>query len=319
MYIDERILKAAKAPEAYGQCDDEAVFVAISKGAKRANDSGLFDLSVGQMDICVCDGCVTLPAEVRTILSVDQGGWPMVIRSEWFEYSLNGTGLQKCVPCYFTTVQGNVFPTIRELNGPSTIIAELDSAADNQKEVRVFGWKADGTRIYTEGPNGMEDGFLVPTVYGFSPPNPDAPPIARIDRVRKAETNGLVRLIGIQTEDTTKTTLLGHYLPWETSPQYQRIKVASKTWIRLKYKKKDLRVRGLNDWINLNNEEALMFLLKAVKLGEQDQYAASRDAENEAFRLLGREQESASSPAELNQPTIIFHSQPRGGSPGLFY
>lgn len=320
MYITESLFLEAKSPLGLGRCSPQEVFDGISRAVSRATNSGLFDASIGQVDICACDGCFTLPADVQTILSVNQSGQPTVIRSEWFEYSLNGTGTQKCAPCHFTTVQGKLFSTIKELSGPSIIVAEIENAADNQKEVRVFGWKADGTRIYTEGPGGvLEDGFLVPSVFGFSPPNPDAPAITRIDRVRKAETNGLVRLIAIDATDDTKRTLLGHYLPWETAPQYQRIKVASKTWIRVKYKRKDIKVRGIGDWINLDNEEALMFLLKAVKLGSQDAYAASQAAENEAMRLLSNQQESSSSPAEMNQPTIIFHEQPRGGGPAMFY
>ncbi len=319
MYITPALIERAKRPTAYGSCDDSDVFAAITAAVNRANRAGLFDWSVGQMDLCVCDGCVTLPADVETIISVNQGRQPTVIRSEWFEYSLSGTGSQDCVPCGFSTVIG-MFSTIKDVVGPNQIIAEIESAADNQKEVRVYGWDSSGKRIYTAGPDGvLQDGLLVPTVYGFSPPNPDAPSISRIDRVRKEQTNGFVRLIGINANDSTKRTLLGHYLPWETEPSYQRIKVACKTFLRIKYRRKDLTVRGLGDWINLDNEEALGFLLKSVKYGEQDDYDRSHAAMAEAIRLLSEQQDSKSSPAELNQPTIIYHERPAGGSPSLFY
>lgn len=232
---------------------------------------------------------------------------------------MNGTGSQDCVPCGFMTVSGS-FPTIADVEGPNLLIAEVENAADNQKELRVYGWSADGKRIYTTGPDGtLEDGILIPTVYGYSPSNPDAPAISRIDRVRKAATTGFVKLIGINENDSTKRTLLGHYMPWETAPQYQRIKTASKTYLRIKYRRKDLTVRGVGDWINLENEEALFFLLKAVKYGAQDAYDKSAAAEKEALRLLSAQQESRSSPAELNQPTIIYHERPVGGAPSLFY
>jgi len=314
MYVTEALLKSVRSPSAYGKCDDSQVFPAITKAVKRANDSGLFDPSVGQIDLCICDGCVTLPADVGTILSVNQGRSPTVIRSQWYEFSLNGAGSQDCAPCHYVTVAG-FFSTISEVNGPSKIIAELDSAADSQKEVRVFGWDSSGKRIYTDG----QDGFLVPTVYGFPTPNPIAPDIARIDRVRKAETTGFVKLISYRANDDTRRALLGNYAPWETAPIYQRIRVSSRTFLRVKYRRKDIEVRGVGDWININNEEALMFLLKAVKLGEQDAYDASAKAEKEGLRLLSNEQNSASSPAELNQPTIIYHERPRGGAATLFY
>lgn len=291
----------------------------MTKALKRANDPMLADWSVGNINLCVCDSCVTLPADVQTILEVNQGRLPMIIRSEWFEFSMNGTGTQDCVPCGFVTVAGS-FSTIKDVVGPNKIIAEIESAADNQKEVRVFGWDENGKRIYTLGPDGvLQDGFLVPTVYGYAPPNPDAPFISRIDRVRKEKTNGFVRLIGINSTDDTKRTLLGHYLPWEEEPKYQRIKVACKTFLRIKYKRKDLAVRGIGDWINLENEEALMYFLKAVKYGEQDDYDKSDRAAAQGRKLLADQMNSGISPAELNQPTIIYHERPVGGAPSLFY
>lgn len=319
MYVTARLLERIKAPDVFGSCDDTACFEAISSALSRGNNGALFQPSIGEMALCVCSGCTTLPADVQTILTVNQGRWPMVIRSEWFEYSLSGTGSQDCVPCGFSTI-GGFFSTIKDVEGPCSVIAEIENAADNQKEVRVFGWDSEGKRIYTLGPDGvLQDGFLVPTVYGFSQPNPDAPFISRIDRVRKAETNGLVRLIAINSTDDTKRTLLGHYLPWETAPLYQRIKTACKTYLRIKYKRKDLKVRGLGDWINIENEEALFFLLKAVRYGAQDDYDRSHAAMAEGMRLLSEEQQSKMSPAELNQPTIIYHERPCGGAPSLFY
>lgn len=319
MYITSDLLTEIKSPEALGRCDDDACFRAITKAVRRGSEAGLFDPSVGEMAICICDGCVTLPADVQTIISTNQGNRPMIIRSQWFEYSLNGAGSQDCAPCGYNTIAG-FFSTIAEVNGPSKIIAEIESAADNQKEVRVFGWTADGKRIYTPGPDGvLQDGFLVPCVFGYSPPNPEAPDIARIDRVHKSPTNGFVKLIAYRADDDSKRTLLGNYEPWETAPLYQRIRVSAKTYLRIKYRRKDIPVRGIGDWINLDNEEALMFLLKSVKYGSQDQYALSAQAEAEAMRLLSRQQSSKSSPAELNQPTIIYHSRPVGGAPDLFY
>ncbi len=319
MYITESLLSEIKSPNVFGSCDDDACFAAITRAVSRGNNPALFDASIGNMALCVCSGYVTLPADVQTLLAVVQGRVPMVIRSEWFEYSLSGTGTQDCVPCGFTTVAGH-FSTISDLVGPNQLIAEIESAADNQKELRVYGWDSEGKRIYTMGPNGvLEDGVLVPLVFGFSPPNSDAPNISRIDRVRKSETNGTVRLIAINADDPTKRTLLGHYLPWETAPIYQRLKVACKTYLRIKYKRNDIRVRGIGDWININNTEALFLLLKAVRYVAQDDYDRSHAAMAEAMRLLSEEQQSKMSPAELNQPTIIYHERPAGGSPSLFY
>lgn len=302
MYVKEIIDEARIV---LGKCADDYVFKRITDAVRLANNSGKFDVALGNMDICVCDGCVTLPAEVATLLAVNNCGFPSMIRDQWFQYHLNGPGTQKYIDLGYTDELG-AFSTFKDPSGPVKLIAEVENAKDSGKSIRVFGWDADGKRIYTPGADGvLMDGFEVPTVYGFALPNPDAPAIARIDRIQKSETNGFIKLIAVNENDGSPHTLIGYYLPWETNPTYRRIKVPKETWVRIKYRKKDLEVRGTQDWINVDNREALLLLIKSVKLRLDNQFELARVAETEGMRLLSNEAEALRPPG-MKGPQIIF-------------
>lgn len=292
-----------------GQCSEPLVFRRLSDAIRLGGNKGKFDWNVTQMDICVCDGCVTLPADVATVLAVNQGGFPSILRDQWYQFHINGSG-STCGPACGYTDEVGQFPTYRDPNGPVKLVAEVESATDSNFELRVFGWDENGKRIYSTGPGGiLEDGFLIPTVFGFSQPNPSVPAITRIDRISKSATNGFVRLLAIDPVTLASITKIGHYLPWEINPTYRRIRVGNHQWVRLKYRRKDLEIRGQSDWINLDNREALLLLLKSVKFRLDEKYDNARAAEQEGVRLLSEEAEAMRPPAQQG-PQIIMNDFP---------
>jgi hypothetical protein len=314
----ESIYKDLKSADVLGTCDDAYVFARLTDAVSLIANQGIVDPLIGEMDICVCNGCVTLPAEVETPLAINQGGFPTLIRDEWFQYHINGSGSHGWSDWSYSDHLGFV-STFRDPSGPVKVVAEIESARDSQAKVRVFGWDVDGKRIYTPNASGaLEDGFLVPTIYGFSQPNPEAPEIARIDRVDKALTNGFVRLLAVNT-DGSPHTLIGYYLPNETNPSYARIRVGKHNWLRMKYRKRNFEVRSVNDWININNREVIVLATKAVHLRRKGQYDAGSTAEAEAIRILNHEA-NAKRPPGITPPQIIFADQPKWGDDDrLFY
>ena len=306
-----------EAKQVLGKCDQETVFRRLTDAVQLANNQGKFDWNIGHMDICVCDGCVTLPADVATILASNVNGLPTLMRDQWFQYHANGPGTQKYVPWAYTDEVGR-FSTYKDPDRPCLLIAEVESAADSNKELRVYGWDAAGKRIYTPGPDGvLEDGFLVPTVYSFSQPNPLAPAIGRIDRIQKAVTNGFIRLLAIDPTNGTPLTQIGYYLPWETEPNYRRIRVGNETLVRIKYRRKDVEVRGLQDWINIDNRQALLMLLKSVKFRLDNNFDQGIAAESEGMRLLSNEA-AALRPPGLDVPQVIFNTYPAYNDDRMF-
>lgn len=304
------IIDDLKSAEILGTCDNRTIFNRLTDAQRLLANQGIIDPLIGEMDLCVCDGCVTLPAEVETPLAVNVAGQPTLIRDEWFQYHIGGTGSQSYADWRYTDHLGTV-ATFRDPSAPVKLVAEVENAKDSNTQLRVFGWDSTGKRIYTPDENGdLQDGFLVPTVYGFSQPNPAAPLIARIDRVQKLVTNGFIRLLAVN-DDGSAHTLIGHYRPNETNPRYARIRVGNKKWIRLKYRKRDFEVRSVNDWINIENREAILLAVKAVHLRRRGQYEAARTAEAEAVRILGNEAH-AKRPPGISPFQVIYNDFPQG-------
>jgi hypothetical protein len=109
-----------EAKSVLGKCDQSEVFKRITDAVRLANNQGKFDAALGQMDICVCDGCVTLPYDVGTVLAVNNGGLPTLIRDQWFQYHANGPGIQTYMPWNYTDEVGMV-TTFKDPSAPVSL------------------------------------------------------------------------------------------------------------------------------------------------------------------------------------------------------
>jgi len=280
---------------------------------------GIADPAICEIDICACDGVITLPNDVGTILAVNVGGHPTLVRDEYFHFHINGPGDEECHPCSMTDELG-MHCTIRDPSAPVYLVAELDSALDNNKQIRLFGWDVDNKRIWTPDANGiMRDGFLVPTIYGNPTRSSIAPPINRIDRIQKDVTAGFVKLIAVDQNTLQGHTLIGYYQPNETDPQYRRIRVARHAWARIKYKKANPELTSINDWIPIDNREALLQFLKAVKYDLLDRHDVAASAEAVGVQLMNEEATSKRPKNVLSGPSILYTSWPANTSESMFY
>ena len=292
--------------EALGKCDEAEAFKRMTEAVAMLQNKARWNANLGEIDICVTQNYVTLPRFVGTVLGVLTNGKPNYLtEANWFDYHLNGPGNQDCVACGYSQIAG-VFPTIRDPSAPVYLVTELETASDNNVLLRVFGLDASGNEIFTADPltGVMEPGFLVPTVYGYSVRNADAPAIARITRVQKAVSSARIRLIAVNTSDLSAHTLIGYYEPTETNPQYQRLKVPTNSWVRVHYQKKDFAIRSQGDWISMGSAQALILAVKAVKFRYDDKVEQGRIYEDEAARLLTEDQKS-SQPAVVMSPVIV--------------
>lgn len=318
MFVSD-IYDELTSTDVLGVCDQTGVFRRLTDAVKLISNQGILDPAIGEMSLCVCDGCVTLPADVMTVLAVNQGGYPTLLRDEWFQYHANGPGTSNFIPWSYTDVIGGNFATYRDPSGPVQLIAVVENPRDSNTPLRVFGWDDNGKRIFTTGPNGdLMDGFLVPTVYGFSEPNPSAPLISRIERVQKQVTNGFVKLLAVNA-DGTPHTQIGYYLPYETVPSYTRLRVPDRNWLKIKYRRKDFEVRSKADWINVDNREALVLAVKAVNARRKNNIDLARNLESESSRILAIEA-NAKRPPGPTPPQVIWNEGiPAGENDTLYY
>lgn len=311
-----------------GGCTGPVFYRRLTDAVRALNNKGITDLQLAEADFCVYDGLVTLPPEVDAVQSVLVDGRPTFTRGQWYSYSLSGAGWSQCTPGGYSDELGLV-STYRDPSIPVYLVAQLESVQDNNSQLRVYGWDATGKRIFSLDANGnAQDGFLVPTIYGFQNRNPDAPAIAKIDYVTiqgptaagvTRERKGFIKLVAIDPADNTSVTQIGYYQPYETAPRYRRLRVKAKSWVRVKYRRKDLELRGPNDWINVENREALLIMCRAVKFRLDNQYELARSAEAEAVRLLNDAAE-ASKVNEQSGITVIYTSQSNNdGDSRLYY
>jgi hypothetical protein len=308
---------------ALGKCDEATVFRRLSDAVRLLSNKGVFDPTVAFIDITLNEGVVTLPYEVETVLAVNAGCRPTLLRDQWFQFHLNGVGSELKTDCGYSDILSQNVPIIRDLEAPVKLIAKPEKASDNNKVVRVFGWDTNGDRIFSTESGATVDGFLVPLVFGFPAVNATAPAIARIDRVEKAETNGYVELVAVNPLSTTEELYrLGYYQPWEVDPSYRRLRVNAPSGtrhVRIAYKKKTTEILSREDWINLDNREALLLAVKAVKFREANNFEQARAAETEASRLLSEEADSRKPATSLSAPQVIRTDEWDCGASGMFY
>lgn len=212
MYISDVYQDLKRAFEG---CDEATIFRRTTEAVRLLNNSGVADVNLGELQLCVCNGCITLPRDVGTVLGIDVCNQPTLIQDQWFKYHINGPGA--CTPCGVITEMGQVC-TYRDPSEAAYLIAEVTSAADNNKKLRVFATRADnGQKIFTPGPDGkLYEGFLVPMIFGFAQRNPDVPALGRIYRISREATKDFVKLIAINSSDGTSQTQIGYYEPGET-------------------------------------------------------------------------------------------------------
>lgn len=307
--------------EIVGTCINERAYMLLTAGIKLMNDKGLIDPLIAELAICNCNGFVTLPPEVRQVLGVTISGSPSLLRNEWFSYHVNGPGDAGRTPCGFTDVMGT-FCTFRDPDRPVYLAARIYSAADANTKVRVYGFAANGDRIYTPGADGTNaNGFLVPTLWqnGVSilAPNADAPAIVKIDQIQLDARVDYLDLLAVDPDTNAIISLVGRYRPDETAPQYQRIRVESKEVVRVKYKRRDFKITGPDDWINSDNLLALINATRAAKLmldGELQQaltYSAIAEG-------LLKDENRSNKPGGIAPPQVVVDGVD-GDNSNMFY
>lgn len=305
----------SQAKTQFAGCDEPTILARLSDAVRLLVNKGLNDALLGEMELCVCDGCITLPRDVGTVLGINVCGTPTLIQDQFFKYHINGPGSYN--GCGIITEMGQVC-TYRDPSALAYLIAEVTSAADNGKKLRVYALDASGNKIFSAGPNGtLEEGFLVPQIFGYSPHNTDIPALSRIYRISRDATRDYVRLIAINASDLASQTQIGYFEPDEVLPSYRRIRVPHKSSVLVKYKKSSLQLRSQRDFINCDNYEALRLACRAVKFRTDDLFDKARAAEEEASRILSEETQSKL-PSGPRVPQVI-QSVYKDENESLFY
>lgn len=290
-----------EAKKIFGHCDLPILLRWISDSVLLLADKGETDLLVGYLDICVVGNCVTLPREVETILAVNICGHPTISRDALFSFHINGPG-DGCSCGYTWADQGNHF-TYRDIQCPSKLIAFLDSAEDQGKMLRVFGFDNQNRPLQTKIGDRWEEGLRVPMVYGYALPSSSDPYVSRITGIEKDITVANVRLSSFDNAANMaggSGTLLGVFEPDETFPRYRRIKLGHcGGWVRICYRRKSYELRSLEDRIFLTSRLALLMSMRAVKAYGDGDVQNGNAYEANAARMLTERENSLTGPARM--------------------
>lgn len=288
---------------ALGTCDEDTIFDRVNRAVEILCTEADFDPTIGFVDICVDGTCATLPDEVEAVLAVNIGGSPSQAHDRWFQFHLNGPGIDCGQSCNFDWFDRGLYPVIADPEGKFLLVASLENEGDSNTPLRVYGYDEYDRWITTVEDDVAVDGFLVPTVYGVSVPNPEAPAIKRITRVSKGVTKGSVTLSTLDFDATSAFgELLGFYRPWETEPQYRRIRLSkSCTWARVAYKRRVFSIVRRSDLIPLHSAQAVVLMVQALTKFDNDRLEDGQNYWRTAVSLLIKKQHSINPPSG---PTI---------------
>jgi hypothetical protein len=109
--------------------------------------------------------------------------------------------------------------------------------------------------------------------------------------------NGFVDLYAWDYGRSKSLTMLGHYAPNESQPQYRRIKTLNScAWIRMRYRRKTYKVSTLDDYIPLNSQSAILMMLRSMELYRTNFFDEGSKYEGLALKFLNEEHESRQGP-----------------------
>lgn len=271
--------------EIFGPIGLPKAFDRLTDVTKMLNDKSQWEGSEGYVDINVGEGgIVTQPRWCYRPVKINIGNRPAQMRNRWFEFHLDGPGSQCQTPCNRWDDLGQVV-TICDPTFPFRLVALNDANDDDGATLTVYGYDANGRRVRTpnedvDSPDKFIDGVKLTANYANTQPDPQGPVFSRIERIVRDQTQGFQQLIAY-SEDYTQQKLIGYYEPDETEPNYQRIKLpflppSGCQWIRMRYRKRDQKVKSLTDPLGLKSRLAVVNGLRAVQAQKDNPDTAAK-------------------------------------------
>jgi hypothetical protein len=243
---------------------------------------------------------VTLPRYVDIPLKIKIGNTPLEFRNRWFEFHQGGW-CGDMMDCRSYRDVGEVV-TVNDPPGPCRLVVINDLPEDNDCKVVVEGCDACGKVLRTpnedldDEEHPWRDGIELTGHSANTLPDQQQARIKRITRITRTATQGYVRLLGFNDSFNT-VTLIGYFYPDETEPRYRRIRLPqSCDWIRMRYRKRDLKITALTDPLHLKSKLAIVAAMRAIKSYGDGKDADGQAHEKTAVRWL-REKEVIQAPA----------------------
>lgn len=227
IYVRDSIIAADVydvAADIFGPVGRRKLLDKMTTAIELLSNKGQWDPRLGVVDVFTADnrGAVTydtplaqdgrghgfyvLPRHVETPVAINYKCGQTIPRNRWFEFHMNGDGgMENRSSCGTWDDAGDVCiirrlpldPTeepARRRVLPAYLVAVPDESADNNVEVRIYGFERDANDKDVEVWRAGQRGWLCPCVAGSYDPGEDAPRWTAIERITKGESRAFIRL-----------------------------------------------------------------------------------------------------------------------------
>jgi len=303
-----QVIAAAKVNNTLALTDRAEIIDCIDRAIELAASKANWNPWVGELALCSdCDGCVTLPYFVDTVLACNVGGQPAMFRNSWYEFHINGAGEKgTCAGSMGSTWTDQLgSPVFQQVRDWSMLAAVCEDPVDGNGSLSLivegetmdaYYNQKDALTIPVSGPS--TPGVSVPLLSGIAATDSAKTMFRRITRVTKPVTRSYVKLLGVPPVQGAQAVTLGYYAPHEISPWYKRIKVSCACGsVRVKYRRKTLALVNDYDVVPINSRQAMIFLLKAIRFYDRDDVDQGNNFTALAVNLMNEVQTMEDGPA----------------------
>lgn len=292
-----KIITASKSNDILGISNRDQIIDYINRAVEIAAFRANWNPYVSTLDICSDgSGCITLPSFVDVVLAANVGGRPATFRNSWYEYHINGLGSNSACggACGVFWDDKMWSPTFQDPKRWSLLGAICEDPIDGNGslELIVQGETMDANynvkQALTIPPTGPSSpGVRVQLLTNYAATDPGVTYFRKITQVTKPITRGYVKLIAFPPEQLAQAVTIGYYAPNETNPRFKRMKVSCGCeWVRVKYRRKTIDLVNDYDIVPLASYQAVLDLLKAIRLRETNNIDLAEKYELKAIQLL---------------------------------
>lgn len=239
------------------------------------------------------NGCITLPREILTLEGAQICGTRLPIRNHWFEVQDGGPGNLDNSCLSVLQDRGDGHATFVDICAGSPRLVRVYCDVEEAAGARILiqGFDSDGNRVQTSDAGSMVDGEYVSL--NNTTPQTSTTLFSSIDGIVKPDTNGFVRLYGVDP-DTAQQSILSILHPDDTTPSYRRYFLPNMPTVTpqqlmivavLRY----LPVKRDTDDLIIGNVGALQRMLQALNAEDANNMPLAIQHQAAAEQILTRE------------------------------